>query len=165
MSQRIFLICPSNPIQNYLKKQYRNEPIFFSSPGTVFEGQANKDLEEIYRLIKEMGITEIIQVHDTDSVFLRDIVLQHDEFEFPGKKILSEIYDSNTHEIEKEAKTSSKVGVLALLHMESQAQYLINQEKISELYLEGLIHFKGLLTQVQKNKSIEFELEFQQLPA
>lgn len=112
-------------------------------------------------MINELGSSEIIQVHDLDSVFLMDIILNQNKIDFPGRKLLSEIYQSNSVELQKENKTQSKVGVLALLHMESQAQFLMHHKKLSELYSHGLIQFKGLLTQLQKNKSIEFELEFQ----
>lgn len=164
MPQRIFLSCSSNPIKNYLRKHYQSEPFLFSSPGTVFESNSEIDLDKIYWMIKELGPVEIIQVHDMDSVFLTDIILDQNEIDFPGRKVLSELYHNNTAEVQKEAKTQSKVGVLALLHMESQAQFLMHHKKLSELYLEGLIQFKGLLTQLQKNKSIEFELEFQHQP-
>jgi len=112
-------------------------------------------------MIKEMGHLEIIQVHDEDSVYIRDIILDHKAFEFPIRNVLSDIYRNNSDEVENERKAQSKVGFLALLHIESQARLLMHHEKLSELYLGGLIQFKGLLTQLKNNKSIEFELEFQ----
>jgi hypothetical protein len=77
-------------------------------------------------------------------------------------QLLSELYKENYCEIIQEP---NKVASLALIHMKHQVNLFFQHPRLSAIIVENKISIQGLLSQIAKRKSIQFDIkmDFQQL--
>ncbi len=115
-------------------------------------------MEFIQNLIQIGDIEELIFTQDLDCVFLRNIVLQQNKLEFPHKAFLVDLYQKHFTEIEKEVKTTSKIAALYLAYLDYIQLKLQKTTELGRMLKLQQLEVKGMLTQVQNEKSIEFQL-------
>jgi hypothetical protein len=156
MKRKIFICCSYLLVKKFLEKRFGSEHYFLERHAALLKPE--EDIPIIKDLIQIGGFGELILAQDLDCIFFRDIVLRKNELTFPQEDFLKELYHKNMTEIEKEVKTSSKIGALYLAYLEHLHLELLKSPEFGDMIRYHQIEVKGMLTQVQKGKSIEFNL-------
>jgi len=162
MPKKLFLLCPLIQGEMYLKEKFGNDCLFMTALGSVFDLHNNAYTESIIHLLLQEDITEIFHVHDIDSPFLKSVVDKKDTYNSTPHQLLDTLFSENYYEIMQE---SNKIGSLALIHMKHQANFILQHPKLASILKENKIALQGLLSQMSKRKSIQFDLQmaFQKL--
>lgn len=155
MSKKLFLLCPLIHGEIYLKERFGNESFFLTALGSVFDFHNVAYADSLIHLLLQEDITEIFHVHDVESPFLRSVVDDEVTFGSGQNQFLSSIYKENHSEIVQEP---NKIASLALFHMKHQANLILQHPRLSSLIIENKIALQGLLSQISKRKSIQFDL-------
>jgi hypothetical protein len=156
MSKKLFLLCPLIQGEIYLKERFGNDCFFMTALGSVFDFSTDGYADSLIHLLLQEDISEIFHVHDIESPFLISIVNQEDSHSSPSHKCLNSLYQENYHEIVQE---QNKIASIALTHMKYQAHLIIQHHRISSILIENKIALQGLLSQISKRKSIQFDLK------
>lgn len=156
MSKKLFLLCPLIHGEMYLKEKFGNDSFFLTALGSVFDLDNHAYTESLIHLLLQEDISEIFHVHDVESPLLRSIVHNEEIYTSVQNRFLSTLYSENYHEIVQE---QNKIASLALIHMKHQANLIIQHPRISSLIIENKIALQGLLSQISKRKSIQFDLK------
>lgn len=162
MSKKLFLLCPLIHGEVYLRNRFGNESFFMTALGSVFDLTNHSYAESLIHLLLEEDISEIFHVHDIGSPLLRSIVNEEVTYNSISRQLLSELYNENYGNIIQEP---NKVASLALIHMKHQVNLFLQHPRLSAIIIENKISIQGLLSQIDKRKSIQFDIQmdFQQL--
>lgn len=162
MPKKLFLLCPLIHGEVYLQKRFGNECLFMTALGSVFDLDNQAFTDSMIHLLLHEDITEIFHVHDIESPFLNSIVKREDFFDSYSFQILDSLYRENYCEIIQEP---NNIASLALIHMKHQVNLFYRHPKLSTIIIENKIGIQGLLSQITKRKSIQFEIQmdFQKL--
>ena len=160
MKRKIFVCCSILPVKRFLEKRFGKHHVFLERHAALFKGE--KDLDQLCDLLETENYNEIVFTQDLDCIFYRDLLLKNNELEFPEMDFLKEIYQDNIVEIENQNNISSKIGALYLAYLENIPVFLAENHHICERIASGQLELKGMLTQVQKEKSMEFKLNLAQ---
>lgn len=162
MSKKLFLLCPLGHGELYLKERFGNDSLFMTALGSVFDLDVHAFSESLIYLLLQEEITEIYHVHDIESPFLHAVVKKETTFNSSSHLFLCSLFEENYFEIMQEP---NKIAALALIHMKHQANLFLEHPRLSSIIVENKIGIHGLLSQISKKKSIQFDLKmaFQQL--
>ncbi|MCH6236533.1 hypothetical protein [Cognataquiflexum rubidum] len=162
MSKKLFLLCPLIHGEMYLKERFGDDSYFLTALGSVFDLDIHVYTESLIHLLLQEDISEIFHVHDIESPLLRSIVHQEENYDSVQNRFLANLYAENYPEIVQEP---NKIASLALIHMKHQANLIMQHPRISSIIIENKIALQGLLSQISKRKSIQFDLKmaFQKL--
>jgi len=162
MSKKLFLLCPLIHGEVYLQSRFGNESFFMTALGSDFDLTNHIYTESLTHLLLEGEVTEIFHVHDIDSPLLKSIVNEEVTYNSTPHQFLSELYKENYCEINQEP---NKVASLALIHMKHQVNLFLQHPSLSAIIIENKISIQGLLSQIAKRKSIQFDIQmdYQQL--
>ncbi|MCS4436399.1 hypothetical protein [Aquiflexum gelatinilyticum] len=162
MSKKLFLLCPLIHGEVYLRNRFGNESFFMTALGSVFDFHNMAYVDSLIHLLLQEDITEIFHVHDINSPLLRSIVNEEVTYNSISHQFLSELYKENYCDVIQEP---NKVASLALIHMKHQVNLFLRHPRLSAIIIENKISIQGLLSQIDKRKSIQFDIQmdFQQL--
>ncbi|MCL6260407.1 hypothetical protein M3O96_14995 [Aquiflexum sp. TKW24L] len=162
MSKKLFLLCPMIHGEMYLKERFGGDSFFMTSLGSVFDFSLDAYADSLIHLLIQEDVTEIFQVHDIESPILNGIVNNGDFPISPYHQFLHSLYKKNYNEI---VQDPNKIASLALIHMKHQANHIFQHAKLSPIIIENKIEVYGILSQISKRKSIQFDLKmaFQKL--
>ncbi len=162
MKRKIFICNTYHSVRKFLKKRFGNDHCILERHAALINPIDDPAL--IWKYIQEDNFEELIFTQDLDCIFFRDIILQKNELEFPQMTHLMNLYLENFGEIDKEAKVSSKIGALYLAYLEEIVGALCKNPFLNERINMGQLEIKGMFTQLQKEKSIEFKLNIANQP-
>jgi len=162
MSKKLFLLCPLIHGEVYLQKRFGNDCLFMTALGSVFDLDNQAYADSIIHLLLHEDITEIFHVHDIESPLLTSIVKREDFFNSSSHQLLDSLYRENYYEITQEP---NKIASLALIHMKHQVNLIFRHPRLSSIIIENKIGIQGILSQITKRKSIQFDIQmdFQKL--
>jgi hypothetical protein len=156
MKRKIFICCSYQPVKKFLEKRFGREHFFLERHAALLTQE--EDIPFIKELVHTFGFEELVLTQDLDCIFFRDIVHQKNELIFPQKDFLIGLYQKNITEIEKEIKISSKIGTLYIAYLEQIHLTFLKEPALAGLIRQHQLEVKGMLTQIQKGKSMEFNL-------
>ncbi|WP_083847959.1 hypothetical protein [Cecembia lonarensis] len=156
MKRKIFVCCSFLPVKSFLEQRFGNNHYFLERHAGLI--QPEEDLAMIEELLQTGNFDELIFTIDLDCIFFQEIISQKNDLDFPQKDFLKHIFRKNFTEIQKETKFSSKVAALYLAYLEEISFTLSKEMYFLESIYGDQLHLKGMLTQVRKEKSIEFNI-------
>lgn len=156
MKRKIFVCNTFLSVKMFLQNRFGNHHCFLERHAALIDPFEDPDL--IGKYIQQGNFDELIFTQDLDCIFFKDVILQKNQLEFPQMSHLMNLYLNNFSEIEKEAKISSKIGSLYLVYLEEIVGSLYKNPFLNERISLGQLEIKGMFTQLQKEKSIEFKL-------
>jgi len=123
--KRLFLICPTDRMEQLIVNHFRGEVYFYTALGAYFEFDLRVQ-SKLWDLIGEYRIEQVIFVTAINNVFYKQVFDKNEKHNYPIDEILAETKkEISKHRIHPEV-FSSNLHLLAARHLKNQKQRLLS---------------------------------------
>lgn len=135
---RLFLVCPTDSLEVLIRKKFMGDAFFCTALGVYFkfDHQLQNDL---WDLIKDNGIEEVILVSSVDNVFYRQAFNKRHKYNYPVNKVLSRMEEGQSGQLNCSGAFFSNLYSLVSNHLTDQKERLLSTDHLgSNLTYENI---------------------------
>ncbi len=131
LSKTLFLVCPTDNMEQLILNNFKGEAFFYTALGVYFEFDFRTE-SRLWELICENGINQIIFVSTIHNIFYQHAYARKGKHNFPIDKVLAETKKKISKNLIQPEAFGSNFHLLAAKHLRNQKKRLLSSPYLGE---------------------------------
>ncbi len=156
LCNRLFLICPTDYIEQAIQNQFNGETYYYTALGVYFEWD-HKIESWLWELICEQGIDQIVIVSAIDNIFYSGDLDKNSRRSYPIDEAVIETKKKLSKHLMQPEIFSSNLHLLVARHLANQKQRFLETTSLGSRIRSGGIEVKAYVYRPQEETFCSLE--------